>query len=76
VNDITRLRRERDRIALLLGRDGEKATIEWVRRTMRIYRRAVLGADHFAGTGASRRGFIESYCDFKRWLTAFSATTR
>ncbi len=67
-----RLKHEGDRIAFLLRRDGENATIEWVRRTMRIYRRAVLGGDHFATSGAFRRGFIESYCDFKRWLETFA----
>ena len=65
-----RLKREGERIALLLERDGKSATIEWVRRTMRIYRRAVLGADHFARGGEHRRGYVESYCDFKRWLAA------
>ena len=70
----SRLKREGHRIALLLERDGEKATIEWVRRTMRIYRRAVLGGDHFATSGAFRRGFIESYCDFKRRLAAAART--
>jgi len=59
---------EQQRIALLLKRDGREATTEWVRRTMRIYRRAVLSPGHFAGAPAYRRSFIESYCDFKRWL--------
>ena len=69
---------EQKRIALLLDRDGREATIEWVRRTMRIYRRAVLTPGHFAGTATYRRSFIVSYCDFKRWLArnANSASDR
>jgi plasmid stabilization system protein ParE len=61
-------RSEQERIAFLLGRDGPEATAEWVRRTLRIYRRAVLTPGHFAGLPEFRRGFIESYCAFRRWL--------
>jgi hypothetical protein len=64
------LKHEGDRIALLLARDGKDATIEWVLRTTRIYRKAVLNRNHFASTSEYRRGFIESYCDFKRWLAS------
>lgn len=67
-----RLRHEGGRIAFLLARDGLNATIHWVQRTMVIYRRAVLNSAHFAGTAGYRRGFIESYCDFKRWLAGHS----
>jgi hypothetical protein len=37
---------------------------------MRIYRKAVLNRHHFASSSEYRRGFIESYCDFKRWLAS------
>lgn len=59
---------EHGRITFLLRRDGREATITWVVRTLGLYRRAVLAPGHFAGTPAYRRLFIQSYCDFKRWL--------
>jgi len=36
---------------------------------MKIYRRAVLNKRHHASLPEYRHKFIESYCDFKRWLT-------
>jgi hypothetical protein len=59
---------EAARISLLLARDGEHATREWVRRTLGIYRRAVLDPRHFASTGDYRRRFLASCLDFRRWL--------
>jgi len=57
---------ERGRIEFLLRRDGLAATVEWVRRTTRIYRRAVLGRQ---GYGREYRHIlIAAYCEFKRWL--------
>lgn len=57
---------ESGRIEFLLRRDGLAATVEWVQRTLRIYRCAVLGRQ---GYGREyRRVLIEAYCDFKRWL--------
>ena len=64
---------EDDRIRFLSHRDGLVPTIAWVRRTQRIYRTAVLNKDHFASSDVFRRRFIESYCDFKRWLTRVQA---
>ena len=64
---------EEGRIRFLLGRDGEAETIAWVRRALRIYRAAVLGKPHYARSSVFRRGFIESYCDFKRWLCRMHA---
>jgi hypothetical protein len=61
------------RIRFLLHRDGLEPTIAWVRRTQRIYRTAVLDKNHFASSAVFRRRFIESYCDFKRWLTRMRA---
>ena len=60
--------REDARIRFLLERDGLQATAAWVRRTLRIYRRAVLDKSHHGSSDGFRRGYIESYCDFKRWL--------
>lgn len=59
---------EAGRIGLLLARDGEEATRDWVHRTLAIYRRAVLNPGHFASTGDYRRRFLASCLDFRRWL--------
>lgn len=59
---------EAPRIAFLVERDGIAAAVEWVRRTLRIYRSSVLNRTHFARSGSYRRGFIESYLSFKHWL--------
>lgn len=61
---------EQRRIDFLLQRDGPEPTVAWVRRTLRIYRRAVLDDRHFAGRDEWRRKFIAGYCEFKRWLQA------
>jgi hypothetical protein len=60
---------EEVRIRFLVLRDGEAQAIAWVKRTLRIYRSAVLDDNHYAHSGAFRHGFIESYCDLKQWLT-------
>lgn len=59
---------ERFRIAFLVARDGEAAAVAWVRRTLAIYRRAVLDRKHFASTPDYRRLFLASCADFRRWL--------
>lgn len=59
---------EQRRIEFLIGRDGLPQATEWARRTMLIYRRAVLNRDHFARTHPYRHRFIIAYLDFKRWL--------
>lgn len=64
---------ERERLAFLVQRDGAEAAAEWARRTMRIYRRALLAPRHFAGAPEYRRRFIEAYCEFKRWIAGASA---
>lgn len=69
----TRSSYEQGRLDFLVRRDGEAAAVEWARRTMRIYRSAVLNRRHFASTAEYRRQFIESYCEFKRWLAAMHA---
>lgn len=56
------------RIRLLLERDGLDATRQWVKRTLRAYRRAVLERSHFASTPGYRREFLASCADFRRWL--------
>lgn len=59
---------ERQRLALLVERDGADAAAARARRTMRIYRRAVLARGHFARTVEYRRRFVEAYCELKRWI--------
>ena len=59
---------EAGRIGLLVARDGEEATRDWVRRTLAIYRRAVLDPGHFASTGGYRARFLISCAAFRRWL--------
>jgi hypothetical protein len=60
---------EAGRIRFLLARDGDAETVRWVRRTLRIYRAAVLDPHHHASSDVFRRGYIEAYCEFKRWLS-------
>ncbi|HET7634092.1 MAG TPA: hypothetical protein VFK51_05120 [Burkholderiales bacterium] len=71
--DTVALSKERDRIEFLVDRDGLAIAVTWVRRTMRLYREAVLDRTGFARTDLYRRGFIQSYCDFKRWLGRIDA---
>jgi hypothetical protein len=61
---------EAARIEFLLQRDGAAATRIWVRRTLAIYRRAVLDQRHFAHTAEYRRKFISSCLGFRRWLAS------
>lgn len=65
---------EQARIEFVVRRDGPAAAVQWVRRTLGIYRSAVLDKRHFASKGTYRRAFIESYCEFKRWLMAMRAS--
>ena len=60
---------ERFRIAFLVKRDGEAVALAWVKRTLAIYRRAVLNPGHFASSPAYRRMFLASCADFRRWLS-------
>ncbi|SEA64533.1 MAG: hypothetical protein EPN73_23995 [Paraburkholderia sp.] len=60
--------KEDQRIAFLVTRDGMTAAVTWVRRTMIIYRSAVLAKSHYASGQLYRREFIEAYCAFKKWL--------
>lgn len=69
--EIRRLRSaEAARIALLLQRDGLAATLIWVRRTLAIYRRAVLDCGHFAHIAEYRLRFVASCLEFRCWLAA------
>jgi hypothetical protein len=66
---------EAERIAFLLERDGDASTVAWVRRTLGIYRRAVLDRRHFASTPEYRRRFLASCADFRRWLATHDEST-
>jgi len=61
---------EASRIEFLLERDGAAATLVWVRRTLMIYRRAVLNRNHFAHAAEYRHMFVASCLSFRRWLAA------
>ncbi|MGY6258067.1 hypothetical protein ACXIVK_31850 [Paraburkholderia caledonica] len=65
---------EQARIEFLIERDGLLQATEWVRRTMLIYRRAVLAKGHFAHSHPYRHHFIVAYLEFKRWLRTGSTT--
>jgi len=64
---------EAARIEFLLQRDGAAATLGWVRRTLAIYRRAVLDRRHFAHIAEYRLKFVASCLEFRRWLAANGA---
>lgn len=61
---------ETARIAFLRQRDGAAAALGWVRRTLAIYRRAVLDRRHFAHDARFRASFVASCLVFRRWLAA------
>lgn len=67
---------EQGRIEFLVRRDGVPAAAQWVRRTVGIYRRAVLDPRHHASTKEYRVKFIQSYCSFKSWLSGTSPGAR
>jgi len=61
---------EASRIGFLLQRDGPAATLIWVRRTLAIYRRALLAPGHYAHTAEYHLTFLASCLEFRRWLAA------
>lgn len=63
-------RAEAGRIEFLLQRDGPAATLVWVRRTLAIYRRAVLDRRHFAHLAEFRPRFIASCLELRVWRDA------
>jgi hypothetical protein len=48
-------------------RDGLSDALEYAKRTLRIYRKAVLNPKHFASTPYYRCPFIASYLFLKRY---------
>ena len=65
-----RCKTEAVRIGFLLQRDGPAATRAWVKRTLGIYRHAVLDRRNFASAPDYRRRYLQSCADFRRWLSA------
>lgn len=59
---------ERERLTFLVERDGPEAATQWARRTLEIYRGALRSRAHFARAAEYRRGFVESCCEFRRWI--------
>ncbi len=66
---------ERERIERVSARDGVEQARAWARRTLALYRTAVLDHEHYAHTAAYRRRFIESYLELKRFVRGVPAPT-
>ena len=67
--------REKQRLDFIIERDGLVEAVAFAKRTMVVYRKSVLisrkrGFDkpHHASFIEFRRNFIQSYCDFKRFI--------
>lgn len=71
---------EKDRLEFIEKTQGKDAALDFARRTLKIYRKCVLQSykrynldphhcilPHHASFPQYRRGFIESYCYFKRY---------
>lgn len=67
------------RLSSLCAREGEAAAADFCRRTMAIYRHALLahrrGSPHasYATLPEYRSRFIRSYCEFKRFARRHAA---
>lgn len=59
---------ERQRIRLLLDRDGRAATTQWVERTRKIYTQALATSHSHASAQDYRPGFEASIRVFDAWL--------
>jgi hypothetical protein len=70
---------EYDRIKSIEDRDGVIAALEFAKTCLKIYRSCVLHSrrrgfnkPHHGSTAAYRRGFINSYLSFKRYIACHS----
>lgn len=68
---------EKKRLAFVEQRDGAKEAVAFAKRTMQTYRTCVLRSrkrgfknPHHASLPEYRRGFIESYLVFKKYVFA------
>jgi len=59
---------ERERIELLLERDGREATRRWVERTLEIYEDAVDNPHSHGSAPTYRPLFERSIREFREWL--------
>jgi len=67
---------EKQRLDFIIERDGLIEAVAFAKRTIVIYRKSVLmsrkrgfGRPHHASFREFRRNFIQSYCDFKRFIS-------
>jgi hypothetical protein len=58
---------EKERIELLVRRDGVEQARAWVERTLKLYREAIASGSH-AASDAYRPRFEQSIRDFEAWL--------
>lgn len=58
---------EKNRIELLVRRDGIEQARAWVERTLKLYREAIASGSH-AATKEYRPLFEQSIRDFEDWL--------
>jgi hypothetical protein len=58
---------EKERIELLVRRDGAEQARAWVERTLKLYREAIASGSH-AASDAYRPRFEQSIRDFEAWL--------
>ena len=61
---------EKARLEFLIQRDGMQGAATFARRTLRLYRQAVLNKRCYAALPGNRRGFIISYLQMKSFARA------
>ena len=61
-------RPESERIEFLLERDGLEATRAWVKRTLRIYQRALADPRNYANDPSYKPLFERAVREFEQWL--------
>lgn len=64
------LNSEKERINLLLQRDGLEVTRNWVERTLNSYRKAVASPANHASQKSYKPLFEQSIQEFEQWLSA------
>lgn len=59
---------EKERIELLVRRDGLNQARAWVERTLKLYREAIASGTSHGATREYRPLFEQSIRDFEEWL--------
>jgi hypothetical protein len=59
---------EKQRIGLLVRRDGAEEARAWVERTLKLYREAIASGTSHAATKEYRPLFEQSIREFEDWL--------